>query len=254
MTPQELLAAYRLGKTGVRAVRSTGRMIRRLVSAVIVLAVIIGLAAVGQKAGLLPKFPNFNKMQKQITGAFAEDDKEKKKSSKKSSKKKSKKKNATKNTNVAKQAKKRGYEKVKIQRVSDGDTLVLTDSRKVRMIGIDTPESVHATDSSNNTAWGKKVSDYTKKRLRPGNTIWLEYDKDKTDPYGRTLAYVWIKQKGKLQMYNKELVKKGYARAAYYSPNGAHRKEFESLQKQAKKNKKGFWKDGFKEAFPNKNE
>ena len=74
----------------------------------------------------------------------------------------------------------------------------------------------------------------------------LVYDKDKYDQYGRTLAYVYL---GK-SMFNKTLLKKGYARAVYYAPNGKYRKAFNKLQATAKKKKKGFWKDGYSVAFP----
>ena len=135
-------------------------------------------------------------------------------------------------------------------RVVDGDTIVIKlddgSSGKVRLIGIDTPESVH-TDASRNTKWGKKVSNYTKKKLT-GKKITLEYDKDLYDPYGRVLAYVYLDGK----MYNKTLLKKGYARAVYYAPNGKYKKSFNKLQKTAKKKHKGFWKKGeYKKAFPN---
>ena len=47
-------------------------------------------------------------------------------------------------------------------------------------------------------------------------------------------------------------LQEGYARAVYYAPNGTHRKEFNKLQKKAKKAKKGFGKDGYYAAFPRK--
>ena len=135
-----------------------------------------------------------------------------------------------------------------IIRVKDGDTYVVkingTDTT-VRLIGVDTPESVHS-DPNRNTKWGKKVSKWVKKTLKKGTKVKLEYDKDPLDPYGRTLAYVYVDGK----MFNKTLVKKGYARAVYYAPNGKYKKTFEKLQKKAKKAKKGFWKDGYKAAFP----
>lgn len=137
--------------------------------------------------------------------------------------------------------------KVTIDRVVDGDTFVYYDGNeqvRVRMIGVDTPESVHP-DESRNTVWSKKVSKWVKKKLT-GKKVKLKYDKDKYDQYGRVLAYVYLKKK----MFQKTLLKKGYARAVYYSPNGAHRAEFEKLQAWAKKHKKGFWKDGYAAAFP----
>ena len=136
---------------------------------------------------------------------------------------------------------------VKVDRVVDGDTFVTYingEKTRIRMIGVDTPESVHP-DESKNTKWGKKISKWVKKQLT-GKKVKLKYDKDKYDQYGRTLAYVYL---GKT-MFNKTLLKKGYARAVYYAPNGKYRKAFNKLQATAKKKKKGFWKDGYSVAFP----
>ena len=52
--------------------------------------------------------------------------------------------------------------------------------------------------------FGKEASNYSKKTLT-NQDVYLEYDKEKQDRYGRTLAYVWI---SKDRMYNKELVEK----------------------------------------------
>lgn len=145
----------------------------------------------------------------------------------------------------------KGYTKCKVLRVTDGDTFVVRykgEDNYVRMIGIDTPESVHS-DKNRNTRWGKKASSYTKKRLS-GKTVYLEFDVSKYDRYGRLLAYVYTKNDGKYIMYNKTLVKSGYARAVCYEPNHKYKDVFERLQKKAKKQKKGFWKAGYKKAFP----
>lgn len=144
-----------------------------------------------------------------------------------------------------------GYKKCKVKRVVDGDTLLVSYNKKtvyLRMIGIDTPESVHK-NSNKNTSWGRKASIYTKSKLK-GKTVYLEFDKDKYDRYDRLLAYVYTKKKGKYVMYNKTLVKKGLARAVCYEPNHKYKKVFDKLQNIAKKHKKGFWKSGYENAFP----
>lgn len=142
--------------------------------------------------------------------------------------------------------------KATIVKVIDGDTFMIRrkgskTEEKLRLIGVDTPESVHA-NKKKNTKWGKKASQYSKKLT--GKTVRLEFDTQKTDIYGRTLAYLYIKEKGKYVMYNKILVSKGYARAVCYEPNHKYKKTFNKLQKTAKKKKLGFWKAGFQKAFP----
>ena len=143
-------------------------------------------------------------------------------------------------------------EKAKITKVIDGDTYWVKttsgDKFKVRLIGVDTPESVNP-NSSKNTTWGKKISKWAKKHLK-GKKVFLEYDMQRSDIYNRVLAYIYLNANKCTDMLNKKLVKKGYARAVYYYPNKMYKKVFEKLQKWAKKHKKGFWKDGYSAAFP----
>lgn len=127
-----------------------------------------------------------------------------------------------------------------VVRVVDGDTIVVKYNgvdEKVRLIGIDTPESVHA-DESKNTEEGVLVSDYTKKMLT-GKKVGLEFDVSKRDKYGRLLAYVYLDG----EMYNKILLKEGYATVATYPPNVKYVDEFVKLQKEARENNKGLWQE-----------
>lgn len=123
--------------------------------------------------------------------------------------------------------------------VVDGDTFKINyngTTTKVRLIGVDTPESVSSNQSKNNK-YGVEASNYTKERLE-GQTVHLEFDVQQTDKYGRLLAYVYLEDG---TMYNKELLEKGYAQIATYPPNVKYVDEFTQIQKQAKENKVGFW-------------
>lgn len=123
--------------------------------------------------------------------------------------------------------------------VVDGDTFKINYNgtvTKVRLIGVDTPESVSSNQSKNNK-YGVEASNYTKERLE-GQTVHLEFDVQQTDKYGRLLAYVYLEDG---TMYNKELLEKGYAQIATYPPNVKYVDEFTQIQKQAKENKVGFW-------------
>ncbi|PHK49172.1 thermonuclease NucI [Staphylococcus edaphicus] len=130
-------------------------------------------------------------------------------------------------------------EKVHVTRVVDGDTLVAQNGRneqlKVRLIGVDTPETVKPNTPVQ--PYGKEASDYTKAQLT-NKDVYLEYDKEKEDRYGRTLAYVWI---GEKTMFNEQLVKKGLAREKYYSPNGKYRDVFEKAEDIAKEKHVNIW-------------
>lgn len=130
-------------------------------------------------------------------------------------------------------------EEFKVIRVVDGDTFIIDykgTEERVRLIGIDTPESVHPNESKN-TEEGIKTSNYTKERLE-GKMIKLELDVQERDKYGRILAYVYVDG----NMYNKELLELGYAKLATYPPNVKYVDDFTKLQEQARENKVGLWK------------
>jgi len=117
-------------------------------------------------------------------------------------------------------------EKYKVLRVVDGDTFVIDyngTEEKVRLIGIDTPESVHP-DSDRNTAEGLTASDYTKSLLN-GKSVELEFDVQERDKYGRLLAYACVDG----YMLNKKLLQDGYAVIATYPPNVKYVDEFKAI-------------------------
>lgn len=129
-----------------------------------------------------------------------------------------------------------------VTRDVDGDTLIVNiggDNTRVRMIGIDTPESV-SPDESRNCEEGKKASDYTKDQLE-GEDVYLEYDVSEYDKYDRVLAYVYTENDGKYTMFNETLLKKGYARTMTIQPNVKYADHFYDLQKEARENNEGFW-------------
>lgn len=115
-------------------------------------------------------------------------------------------------------------------RVVDGDTLKvrLADGTEhsVRLVGIDTPESV-AEDESRNCEEGVIASDFTKSLVAPQQTIWLQRDVSDTDKYGRLLRYVWLERpenpsdEGEIaaKMLNAVLVREGYAQVKRYKPD-----------------------------------
>ena len=125
-----------------------------------------------------------------------------------------------------------------VLKVVDGDTIQIDyngTKERVRLIGIDTPESVHP-DENKNTENGKKASEYTKKLLT-GKKVQLELDVQERDKYGRILAYVYLDGK----MVNKKLLEDGYAQVATYPPNIKYVKEFLKIQEKAKEQNKGLW-------------
>lgn len=127
---------------------------------------------------------------------------------------------------------------VKVTRVVDGDTIEVAlngATEKVRLIGVDTPESVHP-DKTKNTEFGKVASNFTKERLE-GKDVELEFDVQERDQYGRLLAYVWLGG----TMFNKTLLEEGYAQVATFPPNVKYVDEFVVIQRKAMEGKKGLW-------------
>ena len=130
--------------------------------------------------------------------------------------------------------------KYEVLRVIDGDTIQISYNgikEKLRLIGIDTPESVHP-DESRNVEFGKTASDYTKSKLE-GKEVSLEFDVQERDKYGRLLAYVYLDG----IMFNKTLLKEGYAKLSTYPPNVKYVEEFTKIQEKARENKVGIWND-----------
>lgn len=126
-------------------------------------------------------------------------------------------------------------EKVKVLRVIDGDTFELTNGSKVRLIGVNTPETVKANTPVQ--AYGKEASDFTKKMLT-GKTVYMAKDVGDTDKYGRLLRYVFLED-GK--MYNEILAREGYARVMTIQPNVQYQKLFLQAERDAKGNNRGLW-------------
>ncbi len=125
-----------------------------------------------------------------------------------------------------------------VTRVVDGDTIVVHMAgaeKKVRLIGVDTPESVHP-DETRNVPYGKIASEFTRQQLE-GQQVYLEYDVAETDKYGRILAYVWLNDK----MFNKTLLQEGHAMLATFPPNVRYVDDFTKLQSEARDADKGLW-------------
>lgn len=99
----------------------------------------------------------------------------------------------------------------KVIRVIDGDTVKIDYNGKatnVRLIGVDTPETVHPNKPVE--AYGKEASNFTKNLLQ-GESVYLRFDVERTDTYGRLLAYLYRAPDG--LFVNLEIVRQGYGHA-----------------------------------------
>jgi micrococcal nuclease len=131
-----------------------------------------------------------------------------------------------------------GY-RVLVTRVIDGDTFEIIDRGKkdrVRMIGIDTPESVKPDAAVE--PYGREASCYTKKLIQ-GKMVRLEFDVEKRDRYGRLLAYVYLEDG---TLVNAKLLEEGLAAIITVPPNVSMADTFVDIQRKAREEKKGIWK------------
>lgn len=129
-------------------------------------------------------------------------------------------------------------------RVKDGDTYVMIIDGKettVRLIGVDTPESVAPSDySKENTSEGKTISEIVKQKLQPGDVLYVEYDAAQLDKYGRTLAYLYFEDGVMVQEW---LLQNGYAQVMTVQPNSKYAERFAEIQHKAAVDKNGLWAD-----------
>lgn len=126
-----------------------------------------------------------------------------------------------------------------VSRVVDGDTIVLENGEKVRLIGVDTPETHDPRKPVE--YFGKEATGFTRS-LVEGQRVFIETDPANShlghkDKYGRTLAYIW-NQQGKF--VNAEIVEQGYGHAMTQYPF-KYLNEFRGLEQHARQQRAGLW-------------
>jgi micrococcal nuclease len=124
--------------------------------------------------------------------------------------------------------------------VSDGDTITVAidgSREKVRLIGVDTPETKHPTKGVQ--CWGPEASDFTTRMLPVGTRVRLVRDVEARDRYRRLLAYVYLADTD--LFFNLELVRLGYARPYPFPPNTTHKADFAAAAWDAQQSERGLW-------------
>jgi micrococcal nuclease len=140
-------------------------------------------------------------------------------------------------------------EYVVVKRVVDGDTFLLSNGERVRLLGIDTPEKyeskkldkdVEATKQDKKTIkkLGQLASDYVKNFVE-GKKVYLEKEPnyDDKDRYGRLLRWVYLEDG---TFINGKIIKDGYAQVYEKFPV-SKLEELRKNQKDARENKRGLW-------------
>ena len=127
--------------------------------------------------------------------------------------------------------------------VIDGDTIdveIEGERERVRLIGIDAPESANH-DEALNTAEGEHATEHARSLLAEGATVYLQTDRSEYDRYGRLLRYVWMElptdaddaQQIAAYMFDARMVADGYAKAVRFEPDTRYATVFEKLQAEA---------------------
>ena len=119
-------------------------------------------------------------------------------------------------------------ETVTVAEIIDGDTIELTDGRRVRYIGMNTPERDQPY---------YEQATKTNRQLVGAKEVQLEFDVETFDRYGRTLAYVWVEG----VMVNLEIISQGFANAFTIPPNVRYEEQFRQAEREAREAGRGLW-------------
>jgi len=122
-----------------------------------------------------------------------------------------------------------------VARVVDGDTLLLTNHARVRLIGVDTPETVKPDAPVE--PWGPEATAFTRAMVA-SREVRLQFDRERIDRFGRFLAYVWVED----QFLNEELLRAGLARwEPQYHYSQSMKTRFRKAQQEAQRAQRGIW-------------
>lgn len=124
--------------------------------------------------------------------------------------------------------------------VIDGDTIdvrIGRSTRRVRLLGIDTPETKDPRKPVQ--CFGHEASIHTAELLPKGTIVRLEHDLEEHDVYGRTLAYVWRESDG--TFVNLDLALGGFADVLSIAPNTMHAGDLRAAVDDAHAAGRGLW-------------
>jgi len=127
-----------------------------------------------------------------------------------------------------------------VERVVDGDTIIVEmagQRERVRLLGIDTPESV--AENRPDQCYGEESSVYLSQLLPAGTEVTLIRDVEARDQYDRLLAYV-VRSSDEL-FINLDLLEQGFAGVLIYEPNSYYRDLFEAAEDAAFADDRGLW-------------
>ena len=127
-----------------------------------------------------------------------------------------------------------------VTKVIDGDTVVIDQQHKVRIIGINTPEI-----GKNSEVFGQEAKDFAVKVFYR-QEVYLEKEVSETDRYGRLLRHIWLKNPKvgvpEEDLYGAMVLKEGFGQVATFPPDVKYEKLYRSLSRKSRTEEKGLWK------------
>ncbi len=133
-------------------------------------------------------------------------------------------------------------EKVSVKKIYDGDTLLLVDGRKVRLLGVNTPETGKKGQPSEPLA--EEALAFARRFVVQAKQISLLLERERADRYGRALAHVVDEHGVSLE---KSLIERGLGFAVTFPPNLALRQCFQAAEAVARQGKRGVWDHSYYE-------
>jgi endonuclease YncB( thermonuclease family) len=128
-----------------------------------------------------------------------------------------------------------GVAYIAVEKVFDGDTILLSDGQKVRFLGINTPEVAGRNKAEE--VGGVEAKAWLQRQVQ-GKKVSLQGDVEKQDKYQRRLAYVFTEDKTHL---NEALVRQGLAMVSIYPPNLKYLDALLAAQDAAEQAGLGIW-------------
>lgn len=127
-------------------------------------------------------------------------------------------------------------EHVQVAYVHDGDTVGLRDGRKLRLIGIDTPEL--GRNGEPDQAYAVEARDALRAMLVQRPELDLRLDETRHDVHGRLLAHAFLADGTSLSAW---LLERGYATILVVPPNNWHDSCYQAAEQHARDAGLGIW-------------
>lgn len=127
-------------------------------------------------------------------------------------------------------------ERARVAYVHDGDTLRLTDGRRLRLIGVDTPEL--GRDGKPAQPYAVAARDALRSLLAKGDPVDLRFDKDRHDVHGRLLAHAYLADGRSLSAW---LLERGYATLLTVPPDDWNVACYQAAERRARAQRRGIW-------------